>query len=48
MSSVFDERVEFAVQHLWVVPEVEKRRPQGRAMETPASFLPGVILGNVL
>ncbi len=36
MSSVFDERVEFAVQHLWVVPDVEKSREARRLLEEAA------------
>ncbi len=36
MSNVFDERVEFAVQNLWVVPNVEKSREARRLLEEAA------------
>ena len=37
MSSVFDERVEFAVQNLWVIPSVEKSREARRMLEEAAN-----------
>lgn len=36
MSNVFDERVEFAVQNLWVIPNVEKSREARRMLEEAA------------
>lgn len=37
MSNVFDERVEFAVQNLWVIPNVEKSREARRMLEEAAN-----------
>lgn len=37
MSNVFDERVEFAVQNLWVIPNVEKSREARRMLEEAAA-----------
>ena len=37
MSNVFDERVEFAVQNLWVIPNVEKSGEARRKLEEAAN-----------